>query len=177
LDWWNQWESPTRTVRELCADLAARIEVPVSEPVTILGRSCETAGMFLMMKDVLANHGADVSNLAPSSPIEEIARTHPLILNRIRLSHVGRLPTPYFDSPALRIGCLVSLATSLGFILSGLLMSGWQKGLLLGVIPFAAFILLTYCGFGSQRIVRFPGIVTFRDFIHAAFDKPVRQKA
>jgi hypothetical protein len=71
-----------RTLRELCQFLATRIEAPAIEPVTVLGRPCLSAGVFLIVRTILAQAGADVSQLAPSSSLGSYLRDHFMIFAR-----------------------------------------------------------------------------------------------
>ncbi len=173
--WWGQWKSPL-TIRDLCVDIASRIRVPVSEPVTILGNRCESAGMFSMMKQLLAEQGADTTGVAPSTPIGNYARRHPDIFCRSRLARRGRLPEPTFNGWGL--GCYTGIAASIG---GGLIAyfsgsaSPWNSFMITFLSAMvAAWIPRLISQRHHRHPVSFHGIVTFRDFIHAAFDRPVR---
>lgn len=89
--WWGRWR-PESTVGELCEDMARRIEVPVFEPVSMLGRECLTAGAFLAIRKMLAADGADVRKLGPSAPIGPYLRRHRAVFGRVRLASNRRLP-------------------------------------------------------------------------------------
>jgi hypothetical protein len=81
------------TFRDLCMALAAHRRTGTAaavtgtdapprdddrgvEPATILGRPCDEAGAFRTVRDILSKSGADVSDLAPSSPLEPYLRAH-----------------------------------------------------------------------------------------------------
>ncbi len=106
--WWDEWK-PERTIGELCADLAGRIELPVWEPVTLLGRQCETAGAFLAIRRMLAADGADADRIGPSSPVAPYLRRHPAVFGRVRLASGGRLP--HLNVPHPAAGWIASLVT------------------------------------------------------------------
>ncbi len=170
--WWGQWKSPL-TIRDLCIDIASQLRVPVSEPVTILGNRCETAGMFLMMKQLLAEDGANTSKVAPSTPIKEYARRYPHIFCRVRLAKRGRLPEPCFHPWAegwLLGVCVGSMIASTIYCTVPILSAALVLGVIFGgcAALFANGFLNPY----NRYSVCFLGIVTFRDFIHAAFDRP-----
>src|SRR5262249_12499494 len=68
-DEWRQRVWGFGTVRGLCMALAQFVEVPVIEPVTVLGRPSPSAGAFVTIRALLARAGADVSDLRPSTPL------------------------------------------------------------------------------------------------------------
>ncbi len=96
--WYDQWKHG-RNVGELCDDLARRIDVPVFEPLTVLGRECETAGAFLAIRNMLAADGADVRKLGPSSSVATHLRRHRAVFGRVRLASGGRLPHVEVTNP------------------------------------------------------------------------------
>ena len=160
-DWWAQWK-PDHTVGELCENLATGTLVPVLVPVTILGSPCESAGAFLTLKQMLADDGADVSELGPSSEVRPYLLAKPDVFGRFRLATRGRLSLSDGVAPW---SCLVgSLLVIAGAILIGSV----------GVVWLWLFTLGAAVGaFGLCRPTRDPmlhrdGLTTFRDLIHAA---------
>lgn len=162
-EWWAQW-NPGHTVGEMCANLATGTLVPVIEPVTVLGTRCETAGAFLTLRQMLADAGADVRELAPSSEVLSYLRAQPDVFGRFRLATGGRLlPFGPFASWSCLVGGLLFVA---GVVLFW--MTPWL--LALGGVLIA---------FGLSRPARYrlDGITTFRALIHAALGRPARATA
>lgn len=65
-----------RTVRELCELIASEAVMEDIRPLSILGRECLPAGAFLAVRNVLAEEGADVSDLRPSTRLEPLLKQH-----------------------------------------------------------------------------------------------------
>ncbi len=169
---WNVCKPP-RCLRELCVDIASALRIPVNDPLIVLGKSCETAGMFLMLKRLLSDSGADTSKMTPSSPIEDFARHDPLLFCRIRLARLGRLPEPWFipRTDGWQIGVSIGIIIALlSYAVAPLAPLSILLGLLIGGCAklFSDGFLNPY----NRFAVGFLGIVTFRDFIHAVFDRP-----
>ncbi|MBI1370521.1 MAG: hypothetical protein GC162_17940 [Planctomycetes bacterium] len=75
-DAWRQLHRKPRktTIGEVCDFLAACGGVmPEPRPLFIMGRGCMPAGVFLTLRSLLREHGADVSDLRPSTPINQFA--------------------------------------------------------------------------------------------------------
>lgn len=60
-----------RTIGDVCDFIAARAKKDVYRPTKLFGRECLKAAVFITLKRNLKNKGADVSNLRPSTSIEE----------------------------------------------------------------------------------------------------------
>jgi hypothetical protein len=71
-DWGAVLEpSRKRTLGELCRLIAGSGAMrPVIEPFTILGSTCQSAGVFLAIRAILRDAGAEVDSLAPSTSLE-----------------------------------------------------------------------------------------------------------
>jgi hypothetical protein len=67
-EWWERVYE-FGTVGGLCHALAGFAVAPVVEPVTVYGHPDLKAGAFEVVKTLLGNAGADVSELRPSSPL------------------------------------------------------------------------------------------------------------
>src|SRR5262249_61758956 len=67
-EWWEKVVE-FGTVDGLCHALARVAQLPLIEPLTVLGRPCPAAGAFLLIRRMLAEAGADVSRLRPSTPL------------------------------------------------------------------------------------------------------------
>ncbi|MCY2930018.1 MAG: hypothetical protein NTV86_11090 [Planctomycetota bacterium] len=82
-----------RTLGEFCRFIAARATMPVVGPLTILGRPCRPAAMFLAIRRCLEKAGADVTGLTPSTPLEEyVQEYYATFLCDIDRLAPGRLP-------------------------------------------------------------------------------------
>ena len=169
---WQTW-NPPECLRDLCVDIVARLRVPVSDPMTLLGNTCETAGMFAMMKQLLIQSGADTSAMSPSTPIKHFASRDPHLFCRIRLARPGRLPEPWFhpraDGWLVGVGVGIAIASA-AYCAAPIFSAAIVLGLIFGgcAVLFANGFLNPY----DRHTVAFQGIVTFRDFIHASFDRP-----
>ena len=93
-----------RTLGDVCAFLAPRIKLPRVRPANVLGRECLSAGAFLTIRTMLKRAGANVDNVAPSTPLAEYTRHHPgAFLDRISRLAPNVLPpvkvhSPYHDN-------------------------------------------------------------------------------
>ena len=169
-EWWAQW-TRDHTVGELCANLATGTLVPVLEAVSILGNRCETAGAFLTLKQMLADDGADVSELGPSSEVLPYLRAKPDVFRRFRLAVAGRLPVFGGIPPQ---SCLVgSLLVIAGAVLICVAGAQW-----LWLFASGAGM----AAFGLSRPTRYPclahgRVTTFRDLICTALGRTPRTRA
>jgi len=171
-EWWAAW-TPDHTVGELCENLATGTCVPVLEPATVLGTRCETAGAFLTLKRMLADNGADVSDLGPSSEVKPYLDARPDVFHRFRLATDGRVP-PF--ERQMSWPCLVVLV----FILTAV--GAWwlefQPGIAIAAVVGAAFgfIAFIYPPRYSPTDSAGRRLTTFRDLIHAGLGRPPRVK-
>ena len=112
-EWWKRvWEFGT--VRGLCMALAQFVEVPVIEPVPVLGRPCLATGAFLTVRALVEQAGADVSELRPSSPLMPYLWLWPEVF-RWQLPRLapGRVPEVRFLNRRLTrrvLGAVIGLA-------------------------------------------------------------------
>lgn len=162
---WVETQILACTVADFCEAVADLTKIPVIEPATIFGRPCETAGAFLTLRKMLADDGADVSELGPSSALLPYVRENPEVFRRFRLAVADRLPAVVAVAPwsCLAGGLLVVAGGSLIWTAPWLLVVG------------GAMIL-----FGLTRPRRYPsldGIISFRDLIHAALGRKPRTRA
>ena len=164
-EWWEALEPPkTRPLRGVCELLAGRSKVPRIRPATILGARCVTAGAFLTVRSHLADAGADVSNLAPSTPLGEYTRQYAgVFLGPVSRLAPGALPTVKIRTPVYHTfiyGMLVAWVAGVVGLCAGLhavaLLAGLATAICYGGIWIAARRLL-------PTSVEFPGLVTFRD--------------
>jgi hypothetical protein len=83
-----------RTLGEICDLIAAYGIKREIEAVTVMGCRCRKAGAFLAVREILAKAGADVSELHPTSRIEDYSRLfHADVFNQLVRLAPGQLPT------------------------------------------------------------------------------------
>lgn len=171
--WWKGWTN-RHTVWDLCCDLAEQIEVPVIEPVKVLGRSCETAGAFLTLRHMLAAEGVDESRLAPSTPLGILAERHSTAFRRFRLAMAGRTPARVEGNRTFVIGGSMMALGSLGFVLTFVFnfFLHWRPLEIVTWVSAVLFLVGTiFARIGKiesdcfDRLV-LPRTVTFRQLIH-----------
>ena len=155
----------TRPLGDVCDLIARHATVPVIEPVTLFGDRSLAAGAFLVIRRTLADAGADVADLRPSSPLEPYLLDHAAkVLPRLwRLLPPGLCPVDV-DEP-------FGSVAAVGMPIVGLLyMIGWCAGLGWQFM-LAAFLGMATCwGLAAAsgelikpRAVRFGDARTFRD--------------
>ncbi|MFO0789408.1 MAG: hypothetical protein U0805_08120 [Pirellulales bacterium] len=163
--WREVLEPPKqRALRGVCELVARQAKLRRIRPAGILGSNCIPAGAFLTIRSYLAQAGADVSDVGPSTPLREYTRRYPgVFLGPVSQLAPGILPlvkirTPVYD--AFIFGMLVAWV--------GMLV-GWCSGSLgIGIL---AVLLFAMCYLGVWTIgrwvlpasVEFRGLETFRD--------------
>jgi hypothetical protein len=171
-EWWQRvWEFGT--IRGLCMALAQFVEVPVIEPVTVLGRPSPSAGAFLTVRALLARAGADVSDLRPSTPLLPYLWLWPGVF-RWELPRMapGRIPEVRFQNRRLTrrvLGAVIGLG--------GLVFSFWVAkhfpaiGAVLAGVFVKVFLLdLLRTPFAARArnwSVEFGDLYDFRDLVAA----------
>jgi hypothetical protein len=172
-EWGTEW-APDHLLSDICVDLSERVLVPVVEPITLLGRKCDTAGAFLTLKRMLADSGADVSELAPSSPLAPMCRKHSSVIHRFRLAYPGRLGWLKVTNTPACFGCLFVVVGILMLIGGASFPERWT-----GVICPIGLVMLMISGvlFLISRVFRsrlefvmahgYGSLHTFRDYIYA----------
>ena len=86
------------TTRDFCESIAARSVMPNLRLISICGKSCVPASVFLAIRSLLAAEGADVSKIAPSTELHEYTRAFPeTFLGPIARLSPGSLPDVEFD--------------------------------------------------------------------------------
>jgi hypothetical protein len=175
-EWWQRvWEFGT--VRGLCLALAQFVEVPVIEPVVILGRPCRSAGAFLTIRALLARAGADVSELRPSTPLLPYVWLWPGVFRWVlpRMAP-GRIPEVRFQNRRLMRRVLGAV---MGF--GGLVLSFWVAkhfpalGAVLAGVFVKLFLLdLLRTPFAARTrnwSVEFGDLYDFRDLVAALLNE------
>lgn len=157
-----------RTLRDVCALLAAKARAPVIEARCLAGAPCRAAGAFLLVRDALWRAGADVEELRPSSPAAPWLRKHAIaILLLAEKIAPGSLPPIRIQNAGHDAAIWMMFAS---FMLSGtglcLLPSApWIA--ITGALLLAAAYLGTWMTGGKPDSVNFGGIATFRDLSFA----------
>jgi hypothetical protein len=95
----KDWKQTKLT--SICERIARHAFAPVAEPVTFFGDTSLAAGMFLAVRRILAECGANVSDLRPSSPITPYLSRYwqKLVPALVRLAP-GQLPALRSDVPS-----------------------------------------------------------------------------
>ena len=74
-EWFSVFEpEEERTLWDICKFIAKDVVPPQLSAVKILGRDCLEAGIFRQIQGLLKEAGANVSNLTPSTCLDEYAR-------------------------------------------------------------------------------------------------------
>ncbi len=143
---WNQVLNPTqsKTLRGVAAFVAAHAIVPEIPTVTILGRSCRTAGAFLTIRALMESQGVDTSQLRPSAPLSRFAGTGlPEVyttLVRLAPSLVSRFDPVFRSDLAHTLSAAVLLLTTIvGGVVAG---QSPLIGLPIAVAAFVSFVFV-----------------------------------
>jgi hypothetical protein len=175
-EWWHldcrfsEWRivlKPThrRTLGDVCQFIAARTSRPRLAPCRLVGRDCEPAAAFRTIRSILANGGASVTDVAPSTPLAAYTRLYSQQFVRpIAALAPGELTQ-------IQARGAISWSVSFWMIWIGLL--GGVVGASLGSLATAiaggaicagsvvAWVLVSYLV--PPRSVEFVGLRTFRD--------------
>lgn len=157
----QEWESiifplEKKTLGDLCQFIASRAKRQVPIKSHLLGSCCQSGGTFLAIRQLLAQAGANVSNLRPSSPIEPYLNRYPdVFLDKISCLAPHRLPT--VERTYATLGKLF-------LWISIFLICVWaiREGSLFYL--FACFFAWYFISYFSQRL-EFPDIMTFKDLV------------
>jgi hypothetical protein len=152
------------TLGEVCDLLARYAKVPRVRPAKLMGRECLPAGVFLTIRHQLAAAGADVSEVAPSTPVAEYTRRYPAVfIEKVSQLAPGRLSAATIRAPVwmarlfalLPLWVAMIIADSFGFYPATVVLT-----LLWATVWFSLF-------FVGPRSLEFAGIRTFRDLSNA----------
>ena len=168
-------DTPFRGLCELLAARAYRAEV---KPAYVLGRPCAAAGAFETIRSLLAEGGANVSEIAPSTPMEPYLRRWSRVF-RLEVAKMAPLP-PLDTSGPLGIAGVVMMLLGPAFILVGL--AAWAlgahagswlcvSGVIMVVLAVAALWASTRLPLSRARY-RDPSLKTFRDLAKAIAAHP-----
>lgn len=156
-----------RTLWDLCRFIVSRnAEAPALRAVPVLGSECPEAGAFVTIRALLRNAGAEVSDLAPSTPLAEYTRRHTRAFYDLALMAPGKLPFAHVERDfvglllVMLLGLSILALANLWYRSSELL--GWTMGTLLLSIVVAYVV-----SHRLPREVRFGELKTFRDLCRA----------
>ena len=172
--WHSLLEPATKkTLKELCEEISKYADKEIIKPVNILGKECLKGGVFLTIRSKLAEAGADVSALTPSSLIEDYMCSHWKAFYEMSSKlFPNKLPVMKFHNPLYWFS-IYGLVLSFILLLLGWLASVTNTELLscLLVIVGIASLLFFYLliGITAKRkpdSVDFGGLKTFRDMVN-----------
>ncbi len=170
LEDWRAALTPARSqaLRGVCELLARHAKIPRIHPAVVLGRRCASAGAFLTVRSMLADAGADVGHLRPSTSLGEFARHHPvLFITRISQLAPGKLPAASLGSSpggGFGLGALLAAVIAIGAWCAGALALAAIAAALAGLLFVTARLIAHAHGPAS---VTFGELKTFRDLANA----------
>ncbi|MBK9217203.1 MAG: hypothetical protein IPL70_01450 [Uliginosibacterium sp.] len=159
----------TRRLGDLCAFIASRAQRPTVRASRLLGSHCMTGGAFLALREALAQAGADVRRLKPSSPLAPYMDDYGgVILWQLAKLAPGRLPLVQLKSckhaeDGERSKTLFRLAVA-GATLLGIAV-GSSGGLTIGPLFFGLMMLIIGLAFSEEKHLTLPGITNFRELV------------
>ncbi len=113
-DEWRRVLEPAgkRTLADVCELIARHASRPRIRPARLLGSNCTTAGIFLTVRSLLRDAGADADTIAPSTPLAPYTRLHAdVFLGPVSRLVPGALPLVRIDGPKVYdwAGCWLGL--------------------------------------------------------------------
>ena len=170
LDRWRAVLEPAKSHKlgEVCDLLSGYVKVPGVRPARLLGRECVPAGIFLTVRSCLASAGADVSDIAPSTPLAEYARRYAAVfLGPVSQLAPGKLPTVKISTPDYDACALICMLAFIGIVVGNcidlpLLTVG---AVLVAMVAYLGLWIAARCTLPAS--VDFEGLVTFRDLCKA----------
>jgi hypothetical protein len=169
-----------RTVRDLCESISSRMGTRQAiRPWHYIGGDCHPAGAFLTTRSILARHGADVSEIKPSTGLEPYFETYGFnwLWELCRLAP-GRLPALDIDRWFPTCGCLTGVALGMVPMLLGRFLGKdggkfWAIG---SLIQFFTIFLSLIINRLSKRRYEFGELLTFRDLAYALAGQQPRRR-
>ncbi len=164
-DEWDQFfnESAERTVGDLCTFIAATGSRPRVRSVTVCGKKCVPAGIFLAIRDALEARGEDVSGLRPSTNIVEYATTCTMrgcVLGVYVLLSPRSMPSLTIEEPLSRLRWLYVVCALVPLAVAGIV------SLTAGVATLIGSILAIYVceqAISSTEYMEYVGVTSFSD--------------
>ena len=170
---WKQLLEPAKERRlgRLCEAIAHSATRERVVPKKMFGNLCQTASVFLTVRELLGNAGADVSDLRPDSPLAEYARKYPgVFAHDLGKLYPGRLPavkisTPSYTILALAVGVLALVAFACRIM-------GYACAAEIAGVAFLVGCLLMFpVSRLKPKSVSFGSLNTFRDLANALVDE------
>lgn len=162
-----------RTLWDVCSFIAARGTRLDVVPSRLLGACCVSGGMFLAVRELLAQAGADVSRLRPSDAIAPFVDQHyAVFLGPVAALAPGKLPTVVVHSQRETTLQLLFVAA---LIVAAVCDHFDQQRLAMGFLA-AGFICIAITWAVHCSHIEFPGIVTFRDLVECLLADTAGQK-
>ena len=150
---WKAVLSPVgkKTLAGVCQLISQHARVPVIRERSFFGKPCRSASTFLTIRALLQEAGVDVSEIRPSTSLEEYARQHwELFWGEFTMLAPGALPPCRFVKTRQQ-----EIEETLFQIGTGLVI----LGLILGMIdPLVLFFPLILCLLLLVRIFCFPAL-------------------
>ena len=153
-----------RTLEDVCNLLARHVKLPIVKPMGLLGASCLPAGVFLTVRSLLRDAGADPSQIAPSTALADYAKTHfETFLGPISWLAPGAVPQVRIHN-SLYDMAVWGIVVGLVMILAGYLVPLTWVPILGGIT-----VVISYCltclaaGHLGPSRVEFGELKTFRD--------------
>lgn len=165
----KQWRSVlepagARTVGDVCDLIARYAQLPRVRPVRVLGKECLPAGVFLTVRTYLAAAGADVRNVAPSTPLAEYTRRYAgVFLGPVSQFAPGTLPPVRIRRPIYDLSLLAFMASSVGIGVASCIRLDAVTALcaIVAVVSYLGIWIAARCVLPAS--VEFQGLRTFRD--------------
>ncbi len=175
---WQKEVAPQLTFRALAAFIAERLPAISCEPVTVLGRSCRAAGVFVGIEQLVGAFRSGRRSFGPSTPLRRVLSADEAIhLQRALFwSSGGRYPEPctpwacFSEDQAVNLwGLRVAIMIMLVAIAFPLAWGGRAVDVvaLLGILLSAPFLVYSACRWLYRRRAAHwpPGVHTFRDLV------------
>ncbi len=155
------------TLGELCRFIAPNVKVQRIRPALLLGVPSVGAGVFLTLRALLHEAGADVHDLTPSTPLEAYSRRylHVFVYQFSRLVPLALPPVRVIHSRHTRVAGLLLFFGSLFFVIGICFKIDW----LLRVASLVSLenLVVLYLAQRYQTRVEIGDLHTFRDLARA----------
>lgn len=175
---WQAEVAPQLTFRALAAFIAERLPAISCAPVTILGRTCRAAGVFVGIEQLIAAFRSGRRSFGPSTPLRRVLSADEAIHVQRALfwSSGGRYPEPvagwacFSEDQAGSLWCLrAAIMIMLVAIALPLAWGGRAVDVvvLLSILLSAPFLVYSACRWLYRRRAAHwpPGVRTFRDVV------------
>ena len=165
---WKEVLAPMKikTLDGVCKLIASRAMAPCAEPLVILGRPCRTTGVFILIRDILANAGADVSEIKPSTPLGPyMTRWHRVFMTEVTKIAPGTLPPFKINNPLYDL-CIWGLLPSVIILMVSIGTQSPYIGIV-GLLLFTVSYWGTWVTAPHPTSIELGHLNTFRDLCQA----------